>query len=187
MTNTKLICCFIGHRTIEITEDFIFKLKLFIEDLILNKGYSIFLFGSRSDFDYLCHSIVTELKTKYPYIKRISYTCRSETCTLESEREKWEKIYSYFEKREVHLLGVEEEYEHKTKYMSGKASYVERNFAMIDDSHLCIFYYREDYKPEMRKYSKKSIGYYQPKSGTRLAYQYAIRKKKYIINFCNTS
>ncbi len=34
----------------------------------------------------------------------------------------------------------------------------------------------------MRKYSKRSIGYYQPKSGTALAYAYAKQKKKLIIN-----
>lgn len=68
--------------------------------------------------------------------KRSVVACRSETCTLESEREYWEEIYSHFEKRPVTLLGVEEEVEHKTKYSSGKASYVERNYAMIDDRHL---------------------------------------------------
>ena len=69
----------------------------------------IFNFGSRSDFDVLCHFIVTALKEKYNNIQRRAYTCRSETCTLESEREYWEKIYSHFEKRPVTLLGVEEE------------------------------------------------------------------------------
>ena len=69
----------------------------------------IFNFGSRSDFDALCHFIVTDLKEKYNDIQRHAYTCRSETCTLESEREYWEKIYSHFEKRPVTLLGVEEE------------------------------------------------------------------------------
>ena len=80
------------------------------------------------------------------------------------------------------MLGVEEEFEHKTKYTSGRASYVERNQAMINDGDYFIFYYDENYQPEMRKYSKRSIGYYQPKSGTSLAYDYAKQKKKIIIN-----
>lgn len=178
----NLICSFFGHRKIEITQKLKQKVKEVIEDLIVNQNVSIFLFGSRSDFDSLCHLIVTQLKEKYPEIKRIAYTCKSETCVLESEREKWEQIYSNLQKREVNLLGVEEEFEHKTKYTSGKASYVERNQAMINDSDFCVFYYDENYKPEMRKQSKKSITYYQPKSGTALAYNYAKQKKKIIIN-----
>lgn len=74
------------------------------------------------------------------------------------------------------------EVEHKTKYTSGRASYVERNQAMINDSDFCIFYYDENYEPEMRKYPKRSIGFYQPKSGTKLAYDYAKQKRKILIN-----
>ena len=101
---------------------------------------------------------------------------------MESERAHWEEIYSHFRKEKVTLLGVEEEVEHKTKYTSGRASYVERNQAMINDSDFCVFYYDENYQPEIRKYSKRSIGYYQPKSGTALAYAYAKQKKKLILN-----
>ena len=54
---------------------------------------------------------------------------------------------------------------------------------MINDSDYCVFYYDETYQPEMRKYSKRSIDYYQPKSGTPLAYTYAKQKKK-IVNKC---
>ena len=85
-------------------------------------------------------------------------------------------------KEKVDLFCVDEEFEHKTKYTSGKASYVERNQAMIDNSDYCIFYYNENYKPQPRKQSKRDITYYQPKSGTGLAYNYAKQKKKEIIN-----
>lgn len=175
-------CSFFGHRKIELTEELKQKTKITIENLIVNHNVQTFLFGSRSDFDYLCHLIVTELKEKYSNVKRISYTCKSETCILEHEKEKWEKIYSKLQKKEVRLLAVEEEFEHKTKYTSGKASYVERNQAMIDDSDFCIFYYNKNYKPAMRMYSKRNSTYYQPKSGTALAYAYAIQKKKNLIN-----
>ena len=49
-------------------------------------------------------------------------------------------------------------------------------------SDYCIFYYDENYQPEVRKYSKRSIGYYQPKSGTALAYNFAKQRKKTLIN-----
>lgn len=49
---------------------------------------------------------------------------------------------------------------------------------MINDSYYCVFYYDENYQPAMRKYSKQSIGYYQPKSGTALAYPMLNKRKK---------
>ena len=171
-------CSFFGHRKIAETEELVSRVRNEIENLILHHNVRVFLFGSRSDFDALCHSIVTELKEKYPDIKRKAYTCKSEACTLEKERAYWEEIYSYFEKRPVTLLGVEEEVEHKNKYSAGKAQYVERNQAMIDDSAYCIFYYDPLYLPPRRKYSKRSVGDYQPKSGTQLAMEYASRKKR---------
>lgn len=172
------VCCFFGHRKIEITE----KLKETIEKLITECNVLTFLFGSRSEFNYLCYLIVSELKEKYPDIKRIAYTCKNETCVLESERQKWEEICSHITKQDLCLLVVDEEFEYETKYKSGKASYVERNQSMIDHSDYCVFYYDERYQPKIRKYSKQSIGYYQPKSGTKLAYNYAKQKRKIIIN-----
>ena len=181
-TLSDIRCSFFGHRTIDVTNELKQKVKQTIEDLIVKHNVSTFLFGSRSEFNDLCHLVVTELKEKYPSIRRIAYTCSSESCILESERKKWEKIYSNTYKREIHLLGVEGEVEHKTKYTAGRASYVERNQAMINDSDYCVFYYDETYKPEIRRYSQRSIGYYQPKSGTALAYAYARQKKKFLIN-----
>ncbi len=114
-------CCFIGHRKIKITKEQEQKLKELIEKLIINNNVSTFLFGSKSEFDALCHYIVSELKQKYPNIKRIKYTCKSESCLIENEKEKWENILSKLEKQKLILLGFEEEFEHKTKYISGKA------------------------------------------------------------------
>ncbi len=176
------VCSFIGHREIELTEELKQKTKEIIETLITEHNVLTFLFGSRSSFNYLCHSIVTELKEKYSDIKRISYTCKNETCILEFERKKWEEIYSRIKKQNIELLGFEKEYQHKTKFTAGKASYIERNQAMINDSDYCVFYYKDHYLPEMRKYSQRSIGYYQPKSGTALAYAYAKQKRKILIN-----
>ena len=65
---------------------------------------------------------------------------------------------------------------------AGKAAYVERNQAMIRASDFCVFYFNDEYLPESRKESKKAITSYQPKSGTRLAFDYAKANGKTIIN-----
>ena len=54
---------------------------------------------------------------------------------------------------------------------------MERNQEMIDGSDYCVFYYDENYKPPRRKYSKRSVGDYQPKSGTKVAFDYANQRK----------
>ena len=174
--------CFIGHRKISLDETGEERLKDIIEGLIVKENVRVFLFGSRSEFDDICHEIVTDLKAKYPFIERYVYTCSSEGCVLESEREEREKIYSSVLNREVHLLGVEKEVEFKNKWVAGQASYVERNRAMIDDSTICVFYYDENYVVKERKRSKRDLTFYVPKSGTGLAYSYAKQKKKQIIN-----
>ena len=65
---------------------------------------------------------------------------------------------------------------------AGRAAYVERNYEMIDKSDYCVVYYDENYLPSERKKSKKDLFSYQPKSGTKIAYEYAVKKKKKIIN-----
>lgn len=65
---------------------------------------------------------------------------------------------------------------------AGKASYVERNHAMVLASDFCVFYYNENYLPDMRKASKKVLTNYQPKSGTQLAFDFAKAQGKVIIN-----
>lgn len=171
-------CCFLGHREIEKSNELLKAIKDYIEMLIVKENVKIFLFGSKSEFDSLCHSIVTELKEKYPFLKRIAYTCRSELAVLECDREHCEILF----KGIAEINAVEEEFEYKTKYVSGKASYVERNQAMIDNSEYCIFYYNEKYLPPRRP-RNGGLGVYQPKSGTEIAYKYAERKKKMIKNF----
>ena len=53
---------------------------------------------------------------------------------------------------------------------------------MIDMSDVCVFYFNRDYLPPKRKTSRRGIFEYQPKSGTALAFAYAKRKRKIIIN-----
>ena len=63
-------------------------------------------------------------------------------------------------------------------WSAGKASYVERNQDMINASNYCVFYYDENYKPPRRKYSKRSVGDYKPKSGTKVAFDYSNQRKR---------
>ena len=164
------ICCFIGHRKIDNIDKVETKTKEIVLDLILNKNVKIFLFGSKSEFDDLCLKILSQLKEKFVDLKRIGYTCKSEGIVLETEKEKFETLYSKIFKSETELYCVDEEFEHSTKYVSGKASYIERNQEMINDSDYCVFYYDKNYLPPKNK------------SGTKIAYDYAIKKKKQIIN-----
>ena len=61
-------CSFFGHREVEITEELEQRIKEVVEELIINHNVSIFLFGSNSNFDYLCHLVVTKLKEKFSYL-----------------------------------------------------------------------------------------------------------------------
>ena len=78
------------------------------------------------------------------------------------------------------LLNILDDFEHMEN--AGKASYVERNQEMINKSDFCVVYYDENYAPPRRRNSRRDLTDYQPKSGTRLAYDYAVKKGKEIIN-----
>ena len=167
MSNEKA-CCFFGHRKIVETPEMIDRLAKEIEVLITEKDVNVFYFGSKSEFDDLCHKIVTELKEKYPHIKRIYV------------RSAFQHIPDWYE--DSLLQHYEDTYfpEHMEK--AGKASYVERNQEMINQSDYCIVYYDENYLPPRRKNSRRDFADYQPKSGTAVAYEYAMKKNRVIIN-----
>ena len=63
---------------------------------------------------------------------------------------------------------------------TGRASYVKNNQEMINHSKFCVVYYDENYIPPKRKNVKRDLADYQPKSGTAVSYDYAIKKE--IIN-----
>ena len=152
-------CCFFGHRKISLTDELVCNLKKAIENLIVEKNIDIFLFGSKSDFDELCLSTVTELKNKYPHIKRIYV--RAEFPYID------EKYQSYL------LNKYDETYYPDRLLNAGRAVYVERNYEMIDKSRYCICYYDENYAPDGRN------------SGTKIAYDYASKKDLQILNCFN--
>jgi len=168
-------CCFIGHRKIEKNIRLTQRVREIINDLIENKGVNTFLFGSRSEFDDLCYGIVTELQKNNPPIKRIMYTCRSEYACMKEEKEERERIAREVTKRDIKYKDYDGAMMSDRLWSEGKASYVERNQDMINASDYCVFYYNPQYLPPKRKYSKRDISEYQPKSGTRIAYEYAVQ------------
>ena len=149
-------CCFFGHRKINETEKLKSKLIELIEKLITEKKVDTFLLGSKSRFNDLCYELVTEIKEKYPHIKRI-YVRAEYPYINEDYKNYLLEMYedTYFPEHIKH---------------SGSAVYVERNCEMIDNSELCIVYYDEENAPTTRK------------SGTKTALDYAIKKGKEIIN-----
>ena len=151
-------CCFFGHRKINETTELINNLNSIIEDLIVNKNVENFLFGSKSDFNGSCYDVVTTLKEKYPYIKRIYVRA--------------EFPYINDDYRDFLLELYEETYFPEKMIDAGRAVYIERNCEMIDNSRFCVVYYDENYIP-----SRKN-----KKSGTKIAYDYAVKKGKEIIN-----
>ena len=160
--------CFIGHRNINNTEDLIFLIENTALTLI-NKGVTTFLFGSKSEFNDLSWEIVTKLKQTHPFIKRIYV------------RSTFQYIDKFYE--EYLLESYEETYFPPKLENAGRYSYVERNCEMIDQSDYCVFYYNENYVPPLKRQSKRiTISPLKRNSGTKIAYNYAKKKKKEIIN-----
>lgn len=157
-----LTVAFIGHRKIEDEEGVTRKLYNVVERLIAGNNAVNFLFGSKSRFNGLCYDVVNDLKTKYPHIRRIE---------LRSCNEFLDGVY---------LKLTLEDYE-ETRFPdkvrgAGKSSYIRRNEAMIDMCDIAVVYYDKTFVPH-------GLGNVT-NSGTKLAVEYAVRKKKRIINLC---
>ena len=160
--------CFIGHRTIESKEEVIFLLKETVE-MLIKKGVTTFLFGSKSEFNNLSWEVVSELRQKHPFVKRVFV--RSNHQQIDSE---YEKYLLQFYEQTIFPPKLEK---------AGKSSYVERNYIMIDSCLYCVFYYNENYIPKTNKECKqKMLLSVKLKSGTKIAYKYALKKKNEIIN-----
>lgn len=147
-------CCLFGHREIEETAELQQRIYAIVKDLILNEKVDTFLFGSKSQFDDLCHRQVTKLKAIYPHVKRIYV--RAEFPVI------GETYRAYL------LEHYEDTYYPEKVRNAGRAVYVERNREMVNNSQFCIIYYRRDHLPTSRK------------SGTKSALEYAYRKNKRI-------
>ena len=150
------VCCFFGHRTIKETKELKSRLNITIEKLIVEEKVSTFLFGSKSRFDDLCYELVTELKEKYPYLKRVYVRA--------------EYPYVSDDYKNYLLKSYDDTYYPQKIINSGKAVYVERNYEMINKSEFCVIYFDEQNIPNARK------------SGTKIALDYAVKMQKKIVN-----
>jgi len=163
------VACFLGHRIVPDSSELRIRMKELVIDLIVNHDVDTFLFGTRSDFSFIAHSVVTEIKERYPHIKRIKY------------RHDYPEVSDYM--RPYIFDDYYEDNIFPQKALNAGASvYVERDQAMIDDSDFCIFYYDENYKPPEKHHVRRYVCPVQTKSGTALAFRYASAKNKRIIN-----
>ncbi len=154
-------CCFIGHRNTQQTQALTETLHNTIENLITNDNVSIFLFGSKSKFNDLCLSVVSQLKVQHPHIQRIYV------------RAEFPQINEDY--KDYLLQFYENTYYPPEITQASKAIYVERNYHMIDNSYYCIFFYDENGT------------LHKPQRGTKPAYHYAKRKQRVIKNLFYSS
>ena len=152
-----MIAAFIGHRTINCTEELRNNVKRIIKNLIVNENADTFLFGSKSEFNTLCYDVVTELQGKYNSIRRVYVRAECEFISEEYKK---------------YLLSLYEfTYFPKAVHGAGALSYVKRNQAMIDKCDVVVAYYDDQYMPPTKT-----------KSGTQMAVIHAIQNHKRLIN-----
>ena len=140
--DTSHSCCFFGHRRINETPELIEGLTSEIEVLITEKEVDTFYFGSKSEFNSLCHKVVSDLKEKYPHIKRVYV------------RSTFQHIPDWYENSL--LEHYEDTYFPEHMENAGRASYVERNQEMINKSDFCVVNYDKNYSPPKRRNSRDS-------------------------------
>ena len=164
-------CSFFGHRDTPQTEELKQKVRETVERLIVEEGVDIFLFGSRSKFDELCHIVVTELKQKYPYIRRVAYLCKHETACLVGAGTSLRQKIKNLTGRDEYVGEYEEIKKSDRVNSAGYACYVERNYWIVDESDFSILYLN---------FQEGKNG---KKSGAYLAYQKLLKKKN--VKFLN--
>lgn len=146
---------FLGHRKIE-NREIIRSITTAVIAKLIAQGADTFLFGSRSEFDSLCHEIVSEFKRNNPQLKRVYVRAEYEFISDDYIAYLLERFESTFFPKEVSN--------------AGRAAYVKRNQVMIDLCDLAVIYYDENVSPA------------NSHSGTARAVQYLLKRKKRFIN-----
>lgn len=140
----NLKICVIGHTKVNNKNEIIKKFSFLLHRIRQKCFVLTCLFGSKSEFNDLCYDVYFELSRKDTNMKSIFYRCKHETA--------WIKDKCLVNKQTFHFLGNEtfREYDEivlsKNLLNTTKNSYIQRNFNMIDDSDICIFYYNSNIK-----------------------------------------
>ena len=142
---SKSTCCFIGHRTVKVTEELKKRLIEIIEELITKENVDTFLFGSKSQFNSLCLDILTSLKKKHPHVKRVYV--RAEFMNISKDY----KAYL--------LEDYEDTYYPEGIIGAGRAVYIKRNYEMIKSSRFCVIYYDSTVSTKRKSGSKVVLDY----------------------------
>jgi len=150
MTETKKVCSCFGNSDVKVTDDLREKASEEIEKAIAD-GVRVFLFGGTSDFDVLLYEIVSEKKAQNPLLEIERVFCLP---LVKGSRKQPEK--KDYERLDVPAKSSGHRY----------TSISYRNYAMVDQSDLILFY------AEARKNSK-----------TYKTYSYAVKTHKNIVNF----
>ena len=151
--------CFTGHRDMKSPDSVKHELTEIVEKYIKD-GYNTFLAGGARGFDNLAASVVFGLKEKYPDISLV-------IVLPFPNHYKHEKNWSATEIKEYKavLKMADERITLLNEYQNG--SYFKRNRYLVDNSSLCIAYYRRS------------------GSGTAYTVNYAERSKIKVINVAN--
>ena len=152
-----MIVTFIGHRKIAANYSLYSKLRDLIFWLVDYKNANTFLFGSKSHFNDLCLQVATEVKKIRPNVKLIYV--RAEYPLISEDYKNY-------------LLNFYDDTYFPDKILNaGRATYVERNFHMINQADICIFCFDKACSPLRGQISNKqerrdeSVGLDSPPGG----------------------
>lgn len=126
------ICCFTGHRDIDVRSyrDISAKLETLLIELIENEDFSNFRAGGARGFDSIAASTVLKLKKRYPHIKlHLLLPCKGQ-----------DKYFTLFEKRIYDFATQRADTISYVQNHYTKDSMFTRNRALVDGADLCIAY-----------------------------------------------
>ena len=159
--------CFIGYRRMEVTRELRSALYDALDELV-RLGATEFLFGERSRFDDLCYEAVTRLKSEYYLIRRVRFRVDEADACRDAGRHP--------------PVGYEACFTSVRARSTWRVSGAELNQAMIRESDACVFYYDPAYISPRR--AKRPLDGNRPRGGIAIAYAYAEKLGKRIINLC---
>lgn len=91
MQNNK-ICSIICEKKLYISNNLVEKLNVLLENLIVKEDINIFIFTGTNSFNKICYKILTKLKNKYPFLKRIFKLDKITKPKWASDLDFWENL-----------------------------------------------------------------------------------------------